>query len=83
MSKPPAGKGMELKFRKADFEFRTEIREFIDAPCPAQARAPRGIASHYPAEHQTFEQAWLNALANRGRSCEIQKNITAISVLGL
>ncbi len=31
---------MELKFLQADLEFRSEVREFIDAHWPVEARSP-------------------------------------------
>ena len=36
---------MELKFLQADLEFRSEVREFIDAHWPVEARSPQSVAS--------------------------------------
>ncbi len=36
---------MEAKFLHADLEFRSEVREFIDAHWPVEARSPQSVAS--------------------------------------
>ena len=59
---------MELQFHEADLEFRAEVREFIDIYWPEEARSPRNMASHYPAERSTFERAWFDGLVARGWS---------------